>query len=79
MPVKSQILQACIKILVYSVIFIINYFNKIHRWLNAGGFVIIPLQNFKDEVNTLAWRCGCLLRARFSTMDKNLLKYIDAG
>ena len=52
MPVKSQILQACIKILVYSVVFIINNFNEILRLLHAGGFVITPFQSF----NTLLIR-----------------------
>ena len=47
MPVKSQILQVCIKILVYSVVFIVNGFNEILRLLNAGGFVITPLQSVR--------------------------------
>ena len=47
MPVKSQILQACIKILVYSVLFIVNNFNEILRWLHAYGFVITPFQSFR--------------------------------
>jgi len=42
-----KFLQACIKILVYSVVFIVNSFNEILRLLHAGGFVITPFQSFR--------------------------------
>ena len=72
MPVKLQILEAYIYILVYFVTSVLTDFNEMlclfkHRWICHRSS-----PQFQDVVNVLVGRRGCSLKIGISTMAMNL-------